>query len=230
MSANTVAKEPGRVVRVAHPGTVTYQDLAEGNFVLVKRLAKATKAELDMTALPDAHDDVFKRRVVVMKSPLAPNEINPPSADMVNLEDMGSTDLPWMGHITIAPFGSRQLRGRNAFYAAVELIREIDGFLWLIKNDVKSNVIRDSRPVVIDVIAPTRRDACYKLRSWTCDSQDEHLEHFGDAPLLPASLDVKLKEMGFLYDEEANVYHHAEYTDVSSRIQVILYGKIITPL
>jgi hypothetical protein len=85
MSANTVAKEPGRVVRVAHPGTVTYQDLAEGNFVLVKRLAKATKAELDMTALPDAHDDVFKRRVVVMKSPLAPNEINPPSADMVNL-------------------------------------------------------------------------------------------------------------------------------------------------
>lgn len=229
MSAVAKVKDTRQVARFSRQDLLNIRDINYGNMALVKRLIKGQQAEFDSTSFPDGTDKVFKRRIIVMKCALEPGEVNPPSEEMVTLEDLNFTDLPWMGPVTVAPFGPRQLRAKNAFFAVVELVREIDGYLWLLKIDVGSLAPRDYTPITIEVEGPTRRDSSFKLYIDNDLSQLECVKHFNTAPEVPESLVKELTDIGFV--RKGNRFTGGtEDTDVCLNIQVILYGKILTPL
>ena len=229
MSAVAAVKDNRQIARYTRQDLLNIRDINYGSAALVKRLIKAQQAEFDSTSFPDGTDKVFKRRIIVMKCALEPGEVNPPASEMVTLEDMNFTDLPWMGPITIAPFGPRQLRAKNAFFAVVELVREIDGYLWLLKVDVGTGVPRDYSPVTIEVEGPTRRDSAFKLFVDNELSPLDQVRHFHDAPQVPESLVKEMTDIGFVHKGD-RFTGGTEDTDICLNIQVILYGKILTPL
>ena len=214
-------------IRVSGGRHPDLQEIVRSNYLLVKALAKRPVAEIDVQGVPDDVSDLYRRRINVIKSPLAVNEMNPPADTMPTLEDVAFTDLPWLGYVTAAPYGSRQFRSRNALMASVEVVREIDGYLYSLCCDVGRKEFKLD-PAIVEIEGPTRRDTAYKLKARRPGSAEEFNEHFGKAPLIPPTLKAELEGLGYVL--EGNKFILPAQNDVSTTIIVYLYGKIITPI
>ena len=229
MTAVALKQQPqaSAAIRVSGGRHPDREEVVRSNYLLVKNLLKRNVCEIDVQGIPDEESDLYRRRIHVIKHPLKANEMNPPAEELVTLEDIQFTDLPWLGYVTPAPYGSRQFRGRNSLLASVEVVREIDGYLYSLNCDVGRKDFQVD-PAIIEIEGPTRRDTAYKLKARRVANAEEMKEHFGQAKVVPDSLAKELISLGYV--QQDNKFIFPPQNDVSTTIVVYLYGKIITPI
>lgn len=220
-------KSAATPIRLSSLRAPDLREIVHSNAMLVKVLGKRSIAEIDVQAVPDQLNDLYRRRVNVIKYPLRPGEVNPPADEMVTLEDLALTDLPWFGYITANPYGSRQFRSRNALLGSVEVVREIDGFLYSLNCDVGRD-LPPINPALIEVEGPTRRDTAYKLTARKPKDAAEMLAEFGHAAMVPDTLFHELTSLGYVLN--GTKFTLPGNDNPATSILVHLYGKIVTPI
>lgn len=222
---NAVANLPHtQVMRISNIGKADIRDIVTMNNTVVHALTKRKSAEVEIVSIPDKETDMYRQRIILMRSVIEKGDvadIDPPS-----LEDLAYTDLPWMGPVSIAPYGKRKFRSQYAFTAAVEVVREFDGLLYGLYCDVKEDRgLHD--PVVITIKAPTRHSAAYKILTDSQPTPEMLAEHLpADIPEVPQQLADELVGLGWI--RNGNKFHIGD--DITTRIAVRFFGKIITPI
>lgn len=206
----------------------TRQDLVAANARLVSVLGKREFAEIDCFSIPDDKDDLYRRRTLVFRVPKTSPHYHE-SDDQPDLDDLNYTNLPWMGDVSFTGLGSRPFRSKYGLTACVEVVRELDGYLYTISCE--SNPERSKRPiapVLVSLKSPSRLQTAYQITIDDVEDTEQLLKYFDKAPLVPPTLVKELTGFGFVQHGSTFVIEEGDHA--GTRLNVRLYGKITIPL
>lgn len=216
------------VIKIASNHAVTPYEIAHANNNVIAVLRRRASAELGMFAVPGIGGDIYRRRAVIMKvekATLMKGEVD--LEDVPDLEDLHYTDLPWFGHVTLKNAGSRQFRSKNVLAAAVDVVREFDGFLYSLNCDTHLDKTTPN-PVLISLTSPSRLETNYAVTVRRNLDAQTILTEFDGVPIVPPTLIKEMTRLGFV--QEGNRFTLPGRTDISSRVICTLFGKITTPV
>lgn len=204
-----------------------HQSRARGLHNAIRLLAKQTVVEIDFVDIPGRENRNYLRRITIHKSPSEGTGLRTesPEADLPNLDDLAQADISWIGLVKAAPYGSRQFRNRHILTASVDVIREIDGYLYLMRCGHRD--MPDLEPALVSLRSGTRSFVSFRISTEHDLSADQLAYHFPNPPKVPESLVKELTDLGFIQDGKQFNWTDGQQT---MRITVDLYGKMITPM
>lgn len=179
-------------------------------------------AEVLFHEIPTADNDVFSRRITIVKQPRHTPGFE--QGDDPDLDDVYVTDLPWMGKVSFKN-ASRQFRSRFQIGVAVDVVREIDGYLYHLSEKslgFRSHGIEDGY-CIIDVERHPIDPRTHKVTINPIRDAADIMMHFGIVPPIPASLVGQLSDLGYVLEDGDFVHRGPDY---ESRITCRLYGKL----
>lgn len=197
------------------------------NVNIQNALRRKEMAEVLFHEIPKNGMDVFSRRITIVKQPADTPGFGP--GDDPDLEDIYDTDLPWIGKVTFRN-ASRQFRNRYKIGVAVDVVREIDGYLYLLSEKSLGHRFHgiDEFLCLIDLERHPYDPRSYKTSVRPVRDQKSIEEHFQDAKPIPNSLVKELTDIGYRIKDGDFIFSD-DSVDGGDRVSIIscrLYGKL----
>lgn len=204
-------------------GVSSVREVAVANDNLTSVLMRNSTAELGTYIIPDETTDLFRRRVVVTKQPK--KKIT--NLDIPDISDVHETDMPWLGYVTHAT-SHRQFRNKFVLGAVVDIVRQIDGYLYSLTVQVPKRGYQPNplRLVEIPLLGPM--DTHHTVRFRKDITADDIKRHFDGVPAVPPSLIAEYTALGYVL--EGNIFTHPAVKGYERSIMCELYGRIVTPI
>lgn len=197
-------------------------DISSIDATLFHILRKKKSADVSTYGIPTVNDDVFSRKIRLVKLPK--KEALGPIEDIPDLEDVHHTDLPWIGQATFGS-ASRQFRSKNILACAVEVVREVNGYLYRLSIAIDDAPVAPE-PVLVYLNKATPLERDHTLVVNRDITQDEREFYMSDAPPVPDSLKKELARIGYwLYGD--GVFRLNGKSRAGTDIRCELYGKIL---
>lgn len=198
-------------------------DIASINATVFHILRKKKTADVSTYGLPNVNDDVFSRKIRLVKLPK--KDALGPIEDIPDLEDVHHTDLPWIGQATFGT-ASRQFRSKNILACAVEVVREIDGYLYRLSVAIDEGDDKALPPTLVYLNRATPLDREHTLVVNRDVTDEEREFYLADAPVVPKSLVTELFKLGYGY--QGNTFSLMGKSRMGTSIRCELYGKILS--
>jgi hypothetical protein len=197
-------------------------DIASINATVFHILRKKKTADVSTYGLPNVNDDVFSRKIRLVKLPK--KDALGPIEDIPDLEDVHHTDLPWIGQATFGT-ASRQFRSKNILACAVEVVREIDGYLYRLSVAIDEPSGEPLPPtlVYLNKATPLEREHTLVVNRDVTDEEREF--YMADAPPVPMGLLKELSALG--YGCTGTTFKLLNDARMGTSIHCELYGKIL---
>jgi len=201
------------------------REILQTNTGLEAALRKRRSAEVVYYSLPSPGHDVYRRRIFAAKQDAKQIRLE----DAPDIEDCYDTDLPWIGYVSFNG-ASRSFRAKTVLGVSVEVIREFDGYLYLMTVEG----VKPDKPIPPRLLI--RRPALLETGWVNVEvhaqvTEEQFEEHFAQMTPLPAALHAYMHDVGYTYNGELGVFEEHFRVDgqhlLHDRIWVGLYGKII---
>lgn len=197
-------------------------EIASANMRIYNRLKRSSVAEISYCGLPDEDCDVFRRRIRVSriaKENAAPEAME----DIPDLTDMHFTNLPWAGHSTLNS-SPRQFRSKNILAVVIDVVREIDGYLYGLYVDAGQDFTPHD-PVLVTLVPAKKSNSEHLLFVNKSPSEDMVETLLKPDFNIPPSLIAEMAAIGYQVDELG--FYLPERSGFAARIRCELYGKIV---
>lgn len=198
------------------------REIAASSAQLCESLKRRDVAELYYYAIPDEKSDILRRRIKVIKRKKV--DLAGWDPDMPDLNDLHHTNLPWVGHTSFSG-AARSFKSKHILGVAVEIIRQIDGNLWLIDVNLEDIQPRIPRLLTFEHAGPLENT--HKLSVIHRPSEEEVAEHFPVIPDIPAALVGELEFYGYKRAGE-NLFMQEGGTWINGSIYCQFYGKLVS--
>lgn len=197
-------------------------DIVTINATLLNILRKKKMADFTTYGLPTQLDDVFSRKIRLVK--MLKKEALGFIDDIPDLDDVHNTNLPWIGQATFNS-ATRQFRSKNVLACAVEVIREVDGYLYRLSVSVNPEPVAPTPLVLVYLDMAKKAERNHVLTVDKDVTEDQYQMYLIDAAAIPAALVTELGELG--YTHTGNVFSQGANAQIGSNIRCELYGKVL---
>lgn len=206
------------VINVPKEKIIPGKEAAVTNSSLQSVLRKRPSADVVFYNVPCDKDNLFLRHTLVLRS-LKVDDDAP--VDMPDLEDLYDTELPWTGKVSFLN-AARQFRAKYSFTVFTSLIKEYDGYLYLITEGVLPN---PTHPILIKIDKHPLGDSHSKLTMLN-DTNPEVLKVLlAHAKPIPDKLIAELTAIGYVLEGDRFVWYKDGVK--CSEILCRIYGKFL---
>lgn len=215
-----MAKKQVETITVMMDPVKNPREVAQTNSSLQTVLSKKNRGEIIYHAMPTEETNLFKRRIGCVKIPKS-------SVDLSNapdIEDVYETDLPWIGVTTFCN-STRQFRSRNAVAVVVDIVKEYDGYLYLLTVDA-AKPSPGMKPALFNTSRFGLTDAYRKLVIERDLSDDVIRKYFDKASSVPKQLIEELRKIGYVFDGVDTFVDPTGSDPKNSKLHCALYGRI----